>query len=198
MQKRKKLSLENTRLKAKILYNSFMEESPLQIMPQQEFRPELLSRRGEAIAWGCGLLVCAVWIFLKSTGNPVHRAVPFLAIFLIVSAAMISLGNWTDRSSMIHIAPEGIHFENGLRNVSMQWEEIQKVEVFPSNWGKKVRVLGSKSHFDFRTLAEVKVSGETKGSMGFADGERILRYILEKSGVKLIRQEGNSYYYVRG
>ncbi len=148
----------------------------------QEFRPETLSRRGEIIAWSSGLLVCAAWLFLRSTGNPVNRAVPFLAAFLVISALMISLGNWMDRNSLIQMSADSIHFQNGLRNVSLKWLEIQKVEIFPSNWGKKVRILGERSHFDFRTLAEVKVSGETKGSMGFADGERILKVILEKSG----------------
>lgn len=174
-----------------------MEERQLGSL-QREYRPELLSRRGEFIAWGCGLLVCAAWLFLVATGNPVHRAIPFLAFFLVLSASGISLGNWMDRNTMIQIFSGGIHYQNGLRNASLKWLEISQVQVFPSNWGKKVRVLGDRSHFDFRTLGEVKISGETKGSMGFSDGELILKQIIEQSQVKLSRQDGGSYYYVHG
>lgn len=164
----------------------------------KEYHPELLSRRGEIVAWGSGLLLVATWIFLVFTSNQVHRAIPFLTIFLLMSAIGISLGNWMDRNTTIKLFTGGIHYQNGLRNVTLDWPEISQVQVFPSNWGKKVRVLGAKAHFDFRTLGEVKVAGETKGVMGFLEGERILKQIIEKSEIKLVRQVGGSYYYARG
>lgn len=163
----------------------------------KEYHPELLSRKGEVTAWLSTALVFAGWLILSFSGKPVTRAIPFLAIVLMICALGISLGNWMDRHTKMQIDQNGIHFENGIRNTRITWQEIQQVQVFPSNWGKKVRLIGPSSHFDFRTLGEVKVQGELKGKMGFTEGEIILKYILERANLTLVNQSGNSYYYAR-
>ena len=174
----------------KILYNGVMSD-------MEEFHPQLLSRQGEVTAWVTALLVCVTWIVLSATNYSVHPAIPFLAIILLFIAMGISLGNWMDRRTYIQIFPDRIHYENGLRRSTMNWEDVRQVQILPSNWGKKVRVIGQTQHFDFRTLGEVKVQGEIKGQMGFAEGEYILNHILEQSGLKLTNQTGNTYYYAR-
>ena len=58
-------------------------------------------------------------------------------------------------------------------------------------------MIGKTQHFDFRTLGELKVSGEVKSRMGFKDGEKILSLILSNSGLIEVEQTGNSYYYAR-
>lgn len=162
-----------------------------------EYHPELLSRKGEVIAWLTTGLVLASWIILTMTAKPISPAIPFLGIFLMFSATGISLGNWMDRKTRLQIFEDSIHFENGLRNTSIKWQDIQQIQIFPSNWGKKVRLIGPSSHFDFRTLGEVKVQGEIKGTLGFSEGEMILKHILDKSNLNLVNQSGNSYYYAR-
>ncbi len=164
---------------------------------EKEYRPELLSRKGEAFAWLSTGLVFIGWLTLTIADKPITKAIPFLGIFLLLSASGISLSNWMDRKTQLIIFPHGIHYENGLRNSSMKWEEIQEIQVFPSNWGKKVRLVGKSSHFDFRTLGEVKVQEEVKGKIGFAEGEWILKHILEKAEMALVDQNGSSYYYAR-
>jgi hypothetical protein len=163
----------------------------------KEYHPELLSRKGEATAWLSTAFVVAGWLILSFSGNPVTRAIPFLAIVLLICALGISLGNWMDRRTRIQIDQDGIHFENGVRDARLTWQEIQQVQVFPSNWGKKVRLIGPSAHFDFRTLGEVKVRGELKGKMGFTEGELILKHILERANLTLVNQSGNGYYYAR-
>lgn len=163
----------------------------------REYHPELLSRKGEATAWLSTSFVMASWIILMVTEKPITRAIPFLGIFLLVCAIGISLGNWMDRRTKLQILADGIHFENGIRKTSIKWQDIQQIQIFPSNWGKKVRLIGESSHFDFRTLGEVKVQGELKGKMGFAEGEKILSHILEKTNLVLVNQSGNSLYYAR-
>jgi len=162
-----------------------------------EHRSELTTRRGELFAWLSALLALAGWLILDLTGRRVLPGVPFLTVFLWLAALTISLGNWMDRRSRIRIQPGGIVFDNGLRHAELGWGEISQVQVFDSQWGRKVRVLGQKAHFDFRTLGEVKVQGEVKGRLGFADGEAILGLILEQGKLIEVEHTGNGYYYAR-
>lgn len=165
-----------------------------------EFRPELLSRRGEFVAWGLTLVVVATWVILLLNGQGISIFVSLLAVLFLFSALSISLGNWIDRRTVIRLNPEGIIFDNGLRHAALPWQEINKVQVFPTDWGKKVRVLGSQAHFEFRTLAEVKVQDEVKGRMGFAEGDQILQSMIQAAG--LVEKQGAAaqpgvYYYAR-
>ena len=172
-----------------------------------EFHPELNSRRGELIAWGSALLVVAGWIVLvfytsraaAGVGQKVPGSVPFLGVILLLAALSISLGNWMDRRTRLKIGPNGVHFQNGLRDVQLTWDEIRQVQVFPGKWGKRVSVIGPASHFEFRTLGEVSVQGETKGRLGFGEGERILQQILEAADLvpKPDSHSTNPYYYIR-
>jgi len=165
--------------------------------PNAEFAPEQLSRRGEMVSWGLALLTLAAWLVLSINAKPVFLGLKALAILLALIGLLISLGNWMDRQTRLRIDPGGIFFKNGLRSVSMRWEEIQRVEVFPSAWGSKVRVLAEQAHFDFRMLGEVTMQGEVKGRMGFADGELILHHICKQANLKQTQGPGNSYYYLR-
>jgi hypothetical protein len=162
-----------------------------------EHRPELTTRRGELFAWITALLALVGWLILELAWRRTLPGVPFLTVFLWLAAMSISLGNWMDRRSRIVIQAEGIIFDNGLRHAELVWGEINQVQVFDSQWGRKVRVVGEKAHFDFRTLGEVKVQGQVKGRLGFAHGEAILQLILECTGLKEIEHTGNGTYYAR-
>lgn len=162
-----------------------------------EFRPELLSRRGEVTAWGLALVVGATWLALIWLRHPVSPAVPILEAFLLLSALFISLGNWVDRHTQIKISESGVLFRNGLREVELSWPEIIQVRVLPGGWGKKVEVVGDRLHFQFRTLGEVKMQGDVKGRMGFSDGDEILSTILSKSGLEATKQAGGGVTYGR-
>ena len=131
------------------------------------YQPELIPRRGEWVAWGTTVLVGVGWLILRLMGSPVPRAVIFLGIVLLLAAASISLGNWMDRRTRLSLGPNGLTYENGLRRTHLAWSEIRQVQVFPSQWGDKVRVIGAQAACAFRTLGEVKVQGELKGRMGF-------------------------------
>jgi hypothetical protein len=150
-------------------------------LSDREFHPELLSRRGELTAWGLALVVGLAWVVYAQSGRNAPVVFLILEAFLLFSALSISFGNWMDRRTVIRLRPGGIEFENGLRKASLKWEEINRVEVFPSAWGKKVQVIGSGAHFSFRTLGEVSYLGESRGRLGFAEGELILQRILEST-----------------
>jgi len=164
---------------------------------KREFRPELVSRRGEWTAWALALAASLGMWFLSRSGYIPLWAWVFWA-FLLFSGVSISLGNWLDRNSVIWLETDGIRFENGLRRVWLSWSEIQKVAVLPSRWGKSVQVIGEKSHFSFKTLGEVKFQGEVRGRTGFSEGQEILDVILHEAGLELVEESNNAYYYARG
>lgn len=162
-----------------------------------EFRPERIPRRGEFIAWCSALLVGIAWLILLMKDQPVHPALPFLEVFLLLSGLSISLGNWMDRRTLIKLDEAGVGFQNGLRDVRLGWDEVVQVRVFPARWGKKVQVMGDKAFFEFRTLGEVKLQGEQKARLGFERGEDILRQIIISSSLQPDEGQGEGYYYVR-
>ena len=163
----------------------------------REFRPELLSRRGEWTAWVLALAASAGMWFLKQDGYIPAWAWIFWA-FLIFSSVSISLGNWLDRTTFIRIEEDGVRYKNGLRRVWLRWSEVQKVAVLPARWGKSVQVVGEKSHFWFKTSGEVRFQGEVRGRTGFPEGQAILDFILKKTGLVLVEESNNAYYYARG
>jgi hypothetical protein len=174
-----------------------MPESPIPPDSSIDMRPELISRQGEKVAWSVAALTIGAWVILAVMGSPVHPALKVMAILLTLCGAIISLGNWMDRHTQLRLTPEGIEFTNGLRHVQLRWDEIQRVEIFPSSWGDKVSVLGMRSYFSFRTLGEVKAQGKIQGRMGFARGDEIRRQILEKASLKQVNKPGSGYNYSR-
>lgn len=148
-----------------------------------EYRPELLTRRGEVVAWSLTLLVAAGGVVLARAGYQVPGVLSFVGAFLLAIALSISLGNWMDRRTVIRIDADAIEYHNGLRNVRLAWDQIRQVQMLPSPIGNKVRVLGDRGHFDYRMLREVMLGGEVKGRTGFRDGERILKRILSASNL---------------
>ena len=164
---------------------------------KQEYRPELISRKGELIAWGTAFLVVIGWSILYLSGRSVTAAIPFLAVFLIFSGLAISLGNWMDRHTSLVIDEDAIEYQNGLRHIRSLWTEIKEVRVIPNQWGKKVQVYGERVYFSFRTLSEVKVQGELKGRFGFIKGDEILREIVLRSTLEIVERPGEGYTYAR-
>jgi hypothetical protein len=167
-----------------------------------EFRPKLIPRRGELIAWLGSLIVGVGWVILAVFGQGVNILIPIVFILLSLIAASISLGNWMDRKTRLSLEPGGVVYHNGLRNVKLDWAEIQELRVFPAQWGRKVQVIGEKAYFGFSTLGEVKVNDRLIGQTGFADGEMILQRIIENAHLDQMQpsQAGlpeNSYYYSR-
>jgi hypothetical protein len=167
-----------------------------------EFRPTLISRRGELIAWLGSLIVGVGWVVLAIFGQGVNLLIPIVFILLTLIAASISLGNWMDRKTRLSLEPAGVAYHNGLRNVKLNWSEIQEVRVLPAQWGRKVQVIGDQAYFSFFTLGEVMANNRLIGQTGFADGEMILEIIIENAHLNQIEpsQAGlpeNSYYYSR-
>jgi hypothetical protein len=159
---------------------------------KQRYYPELISRKGELIAWSSFLMASITWLILSLYGAPIHTGLRFLSYFLLGSSLMISFGNWMDRKTILQIDDEGISFQNGLRKVRLEWNAIQQIDIFSSRWGKKVCVSGTELRFNFRTFGEVNLHGKEKGRMGFEKGEEIIKIIIERTGLEGIGQAGSN------
>ena len=166
-------------------------------MLNKELHPELSSRRSEITAWTLALVLLLAMGIMKWRFGTVPVAGWVFSAFMLFSALSISLGNWVDRSTVMSLDLNGIAFENGLRQVTLSWQEVKKVNVLPGRWGRTVQVIGDESHFEFRTLGEVEYKGELQGKVGFAEGEAVLKEILEKTGLVLEKEEKGHYYYAR-
>ncbi len=164
-------------------------------MFNQDLHPELISRRGEGIAWILTLVVSVTMALLKWRLATIPAAAWVFWGFLVFAALSTSLGNWMDRKTVLRMDGDGVSFVNGVRHVSFKWDDIQKVNVIPLRWGKSVQVIGDGAHFEFRTLGEVQYQGEVRGRLGFAEGEAVLNHILKSTGLPLSNEEKGRYYY---
>ena len=166
-------------------------------MSGKEFRPELTSRHSETRAWLLALVVAFAMAIMNWKIGKIPTAAWVFGAFLLFAALSISLGNWMDRGTVMSLDDSGIAFENGLRQVALSWSEVEKVNVIPVRWGKSIQVVGSKSHFEFRTLGKVQYQGEVQGRLGFVEGEAVLEEILKKTELVLGKEEKGHYYYAR-
>jgi hypothetical protein len=163
-----------------------------------EFRPELLSRRGEFTQWLLAVVLLATWLILSANAARFTSLAFAFLVVLAFGALGTSLGNWMDRRSLLRLDGQGVSFRNGLRDVTLEWRGIQSARVLPSQAGaRRVQIIGAEAHFEFRTLATLTLNGETKGRSGFAAGDDILETILAKTGLAA-RETGSRYaYYAR-
>lgn len=163
---------------------------------ERTYRPELLPRQGERNAWILALLASLALALLHFRG-----VVPFFSwifvIFLVLSAASISLGNWMDRHTSLRLSADGTAFENGLRHVKMAWADINEVRILPARWGEQIHVIGAQTHFTFNTLGELQFKGENRTKVGFAQGQEILKEILKASGLTNKQKNEQYAYYSR-
>ena len=171
----------------------------------QVFRPATIPRTGERNAWvlsGFAVVIEALMIWRFGT-PPAWSTI--LMIFFVLSATVISLGNWIDRKTRLILQPEGVEFHNGLRNVHLKWEQIEKLRVVSDRWGQRDYVVGAgaspsatlNTSFNFRLLSEVEYQGKVRGQMGFPEGETILKVILKSSGLMLTESNDQGRYYAR-
>ena len=163
---------------------------------KREFHPEKISRTGERNAWiltGVAVVAC---LLLWRVSAPSTLLLVTVA-FLLIAAFFISLSNWIDRKTTLILDPEGIKFQNGLRNVMMNWDEIERLRVVSDRWGERVHVSSNRNYISFRNLSDVKIQGKVRGQMGFPEGKEILQQIIQSSGLVLTEENDQGHYYAR-
>lgn len=171
--------------------------SALNNSEEKIFTPELAPRSGERNAWILAFLMVVIWLVFRLTPWDLPVTVNLLVLFTFSAAILISFGNWVERRTLLAIGERGVRFENGLRKVTLGWEEIEEVRVRPAVWGKRVQVRGKGTRFDFHTLGEVKYHGAVQAKTGFAQGEEIVRQIVLNSNLRIAEQLGDEWVYTR-
>jgi hypothetical protein len=175
----------------------------------QEYRPERIPRVGERNAWLITALAAAAWLVLLWRANTLSWLGLVLAVFLLLAAVSISLGNWMDRHTVLSLGGDQITFNNGIRHLALSWDQVQEVRIVSSRWGERVQVLGfderkpskGKSAFNvgfvFHTLGEVEYQGKIQGRTGFKQGQFILNQVLDSSGLEEKSHDQQGRYYAR-
>jgi len=162
----------------------------------QIFRPDVLPRRNEFIAWGVFILAAVAFLIFR-TNDQLPAWVAYGVALLFVLAAGLSLGNWMDRRTQLAFSVEGLEFQNGLRHIKMSWRDVQSVQVAPSGVGKAVRVTASRGRFSFTVSGGMRLLGKRRGKFGFGEGDELVKEIVRRSGLPLAGHNGTSYYYAR-
>ncbi len=162
----------------------------------QVFHPTTIPRTGERNAWILTAVAVVAYLLLWRLSEA-NAVLLVMVIFLLLSASLISLGNWIDRKTALILSPGGVEFSNRLRNVHLDWQQIEDVRVTSDRWGSRVQVAGADASFNFRMLSEVEFRGQVRGQMGFQDGETILKRILQASGLSLMNSNDQVHYYAR-
>lgn len=153
----------------------------------QEYRLIPASRRGELMAWLSTSLVAGAWVIAFLIQARINLLLTIAAALLGSIASGISLSNWMDRRTRIVIGRSGIHFQNGLRDTHITWEEIREVRVLPAIWGRKVQVFAKDAYFGFSTEGKVEAYGKIVTQTGFPQGDQIVQQILKRANLKQIR-----------
>ena len=108
----------------------------------------------------------------------------------------MSTGNWIDRRTYLRITEQGVSYFNGAREVSISWQEISRVEIFPGKIGDKIIISSAEARFRYQALGSVKMNEKVSGQVGFEQGEQILKSILEQSGLaRVVRRQADGYDY---
>lgn len=160
------------------------------------YRPDVLSRRNELIAWSL-VALALVGSLVSSRYAQLPTWVLIGVGVLFIAAAGLSLGNWMDRRTVLQFSDEGLEFRNGLRNVKLGWRDVQAVQIKRSGMGDGVQVSGPKSRFKFTVSGGVRLRGKRQAKFGFANGDEIIKEIVRRSGLSLINHDGSGYYYAR-
>jgi hypothetical protein len=163
-----------------------------------EFKPLLTPRRSEFTAWALTLFMLLIVIFAPLEGLGKSGGIIFL-VFLGFSAVMMSVGNWVERNTYLRIEEDRVTYFNGAREVSLGWQEINKVEVHPSRFGDRIIVSSESAGFRYQSLGSISMNDKISGRVGFEQGEQILEMILEQSGLSIVesQQSDRPYYYSR-
>ena len=160
------------------------------------YRPEISSRSSEYIAWGLALATLFAVIVL-GRNQEIPAWAWFLLVMFVFSGAVISLGNWVDRKTLLEFDEEGVHFANGLRDVTMKWQEIEHVWEGKGRVGMMVQVLSQTGHFSFILPSEMKFQGEVKSKIGFSEGVEIRDQIIKLAGLNETKDHNKGILYSR-
>ena len=150
------------------------------------------SRQGEIIAWMLFIFLALVTVFLSSrTGLNTWYLI--FDLFFLLSAILVSFGNYVNRSTRMVLTEDNIKFFNGIRKIQMAWEQIDEVLEVPSRMGPKIWIIGNGKRIAFQKNSVIKWKEEIRDRIGFEESDEIMDIIMKKRPNLELRKE--EYYY---
>ncbi|MEJ2486214.1 MAG: hypothetical protein P8Y72_04360 [Anaerolineales bacterium] len=166
----------------------------LDLSTPRTYKPIKNSRRPEFLAWL--LSFCLVlFLFISPVGGFFRLGGIVLGSFFLVSAVVISLGNWQNRKLFLRLSKDNIRFFNGIKESSVGWDEIQRVEVFRGRFNDKINLVSESGRISFDIVGLEQLNRDKIPHYGFQEGEEILNLILDQTNLNEQKQNEAGYYY---
>jgi hypothetical protein len=117
----------------------------------------------------------------------------FLIISLIavlLSAALISFGNWNDRRSLLALDQDTLEWRSALGSIRLSWDQVREVWAVPAGRSWRLLVLGDTARFSFRAASVLTLGGLNRLEYGYPQGARAAGLIRLRAGLGTPQAEG--------
>lgn len=158
------------------------------------YKPIINSRRSELMAWIFSISLIVIQFAQPVTGFFKVGGI-LLAIFFLLSAIIISLGNWTNRKTVLRIREVGIDLDNGIKMITFKWQDIIRIEVFTGRFNDKISLITESGRMNFDIAVSDDNKSATSQRFGFQEGDEILKILLDRSKVSQQKVDAEGYVY---
>ena len=166
----------------------------LDLSTPQTLKPIQNPRRSEMTAWFLSLCLILILIF-STEGGFFKVGGIILCTFFLISAVIISLGNWQNRKTVLRLSRDQIWYFNGIKESSLSWEEIQRVEVYSGRFNDKISLVSDSGIIRFDIVNLEHFDQDKTPNYGFKEGVKILNSILDQTDFNEKKQNRLGYYY---
>jgi len=166
----------------------------LDLSTPQTYKPIKNSRRSEIIAWLFSFLLI-ILLLISSERGFFRIGGIILGSFFLISAVIISLGNWQNRKILLKLSEDQIWFFNGVKETRIKWYEIQRVEVYKGRFNDKINLISETERINFDIVGLEQLKQDKNPHYGFQEGVEILNIILDRTNLKVQKHEETGYYY---
>lgn len=180
-------------------YNLAMPSPPGFLKPdrmeltERSFRPYPPDRKGEILAWVITLGAVLIGVLMRSRTGEWPAVTIGLALFTGLAAASITFGNWVDRATRIWVTQEEVQYRNGLRTLTIRWEDVRGLSAYPLARGWRIEVENPAGRLSFRTPAELKFASLEGMWIGIQDGHELVRVLIAGARLGAIERQGEGW-----
>jgi hypothetical protein len=158
-----------------------------------EFSPAPPDRRGEAGAWlaASALALASAVLHFRLGSVPLILTITLAAVLL--SAALISFGNWNDRRSSLTLDQDGLEWRSALGTICLSWDQVREVQAVPAGGGWRLLVIGDTARFAFRSASALTLGGLNRLEYGYPHGAKAAGLIRVRAGLSAPQAEGGGW-----
>lgn len=162
-------------------------------MVDKTYNPNQNNRRSEFFIWMLTLLLMALSGYLINNGLE-NLIINIGVIGMVITALFLSFGNWIDRNSSLTLSKSNLTYSSGFRNISLGWDEIHELYVYPGKYADRIFVMGQNRRITFSLQKDLKNNATAK--LGFPKGNEIMNKIHAETKItKSSKKSKKNYYY---